>query len=103
MNYMMSANQLSHQFENGEPIFPQFAKHFEISEDLEDEDSIEMMYLSPKKLTHILLSKVFRRQMHHFNGILIFHIFENTKVFCMVFCVLSYKKISFSKLWKCWL
>jgi hypothetical protein len=26
MNYMMSANQLSHQFENGEPIFPQFAE-----------------------------------------------------------------------------
>jgi hypothetical protein len=79
------------------------AKHFEISEDLEDEDSIEMMHLSPKNLTHILLSKVFRRQMHHFNEIFIFHIFENIKVFCKVFCILSYKKISFNKLWKCWL
>jgi hypothetical protein len=70
------------------------AKHFEIFEDLEDEDSLEMMHLSPKNLTHILLSKIFRRQMRHFNGILIFHIFENFKVFCKIFCVLSYKKIS---------
>jgi hypothetical protein len=31
---------------------PQFAKHLEVFEDLEDEDSIEMMHLSPTNLTH---------------------------------------------------
>ncbi|KAK2381988.1 B3 domain-containing transcription factor VRN1 [Trifolium repens] len=31
---------------------PHFAKHLEVFEDLEDEDSIEMMHLSPTNLTH---------------------------------------------------
>jgi hypothetical protein len=90
---------------NGETTFSQFAernflirkdakylaKHLDIFEDVEDEDSIEMTHLSPKNLTQQNMCKVFRRQMHHFNGIFIFQIFGNFKVFCKAFHVLSYK------------
>jgi hypothetical protein len=98
---------LNYRF-NGETTFPQFAekkflirkntkylaKHLDIFKDVEDEDSIEMTHLSPKNLTQQNMCKVFRRQLHHFYRIFIFQIFENFKVFCKVFCVLSYKKIS---------